>query len=550
MTTYSLRCGLPLILLAGAALTHQAPLAKAQEIATGQATSTRLPVILAQPPLPGSEAYRIMRRVTGTAHSEPLEMTGGQVWFVEPSRLDMLLHVADEKRVAAAPVGAGSNHVLRNHGAGMGLTAGQKRMMGIMKADKAVTGIMIVKTARPSEMEFALAKYKDRLAKGDNSQPYGPPEIVIPISTDRQITVRRTYFDSTREGCVWFGTIAGTEEQVSLMWWPEGRISGSFTHAGRMYSIKSLGGRVHAVVEMDPARMPADHASAPAAMKTRMTGKDPLIAQGDASMLKPDRPHPPGNALDPLRDAAPMPGRDQAKLPEIVLARRAGETTPGSKVRVDVLVGFTRKAAQHYVDIRRELIALAVEQTNQTFRNSGIDTVELNLAGSFETDYDETNAYHVDHLWRMADRGDRYMEDVHGLRNAMHADVVVLIVDDPSGCGLSTRVGADAHEAFAVVHHGCATSTFSFAHEIGHIFGARHDRSIDQFKVPFPWGHGYANGVKWRTMMAYRESCNDCPRVPVWSNTVARIGGEHTGDDETNNARVIVEQARRVASFR
>ena len=46
----------------------------------------------------------------------------------------------------------------------------------------------------------------------------------------------------------------------------------------------------------------------------------------------------------------------------------------------------------------------------------------------------------------------------------------------PSGCGLSTRVGADAEEAYFVVHHSCAAITISIAHEIGHILGARHDR--------------------------------------------------------------------------
>jgi hypothetical protein len=38
------------------------------------------------------------------------------------------------------------------------------------------------------------------------------------------------------------------------------------------------------------------------------------------------------------------------------------------------------------------------------------------------------------------------MDEVHGLRDNFRADVVVLIVDDRQGCGLSTRVHADAEE--------------------------------------------------------------------------------------------------------
>ena len=36
------------------------------------------------------------------------------------------------------------------------------------------------------------------------------------------------------------------------------------------------------------------------------------------------------------------------------------------------------------------------------------------------------------------------------------------------------------NEAYAVVHHECAATSYSIAHEIGHIIGARHDRSLDQ----------------------------------------------------------------------
>jgi peptidyl-Asp metalloendopeptidase len=48
---------------------------------------------------------------------------------------------------------------------------------------------------------------------------------------------------------------------------------------------------------------------------------------------------------------------------------------------------------------------------------------------------------------------------VHLLRDRYGADVAVLIVDDAAGCGLSTRVYADAADAFAVVHHECAAAS-------------------------------------------------------------------------------------------
>ena len=110
-------------------------------------------------------------------------------------------------------------------------------------------------------------------------------------------------------------------------------------------------------------------------------------------------------------------------------------------------------------------------------------------------------------------------------------------VDDPKGCGLATRVRADADEAFAVVHHACAAANYTLAHEIGHLIGASHELS-------------YVNGTKWRDIMGSKESCGGCPRVPVWSNPTVLIKGEAAGTAELDNARVIAEQAARVAAFR
>jgi hypothetical protein len=139
---------------------------------------------------------------------------------------------------------------------------------------------------------------------------------------------------------------------------------------------------------------------------------------------------------------------------------------------------------------------------------------------------------------------------VKRLRNEKRADIVGLIVDDPSGCGLSTRVAADADEAYFLVHHACAAITYSIAHEVGHILGTRHDRAVDPNEVPFAFGHGYVNGTKWRDMMSYREACGGCPRIPYWSNPRIMYKGEPTGTAAADNARVILEQAERVSKFR
>jgi hypothetical protein len=242
-----------------------------------------------------------------------------------------------------------------------------------------------------------------------------------------------------------------------------------------------------------------------------------------------------------LRPQAAPTGQAQDQQLALAAPKRssAKSTKDASKptdIIIDVLVAHTKKAANHYSDIKRELVDLSIEEANRSFRLSNLGHIKLRLVHVYQTDYAEEGA-HFDHVWRFADKGDGYMEEVHGLRDQYRADVAILVVDDPKGCGLATRVRADADEAFAVVHHACAAAHYTLAHEIGHLIGASHELS-------------YVNGTKWRDIMGSKESCGGCPRVPVWSNPTVLIKGEAAGTAELNNARVIAEQAARVASFR
>ena len=100
------------------------------------------------------------------------------------------------------------------------------------------------------------------------------------------------------------------------------------------------------------------------------------------------------------------------------------------------------------------------------------------------------------------------------------------------------------------MHHACAALTYSLPHEIGHIIGARHDRMHDQMETQSGYGHGYVVGGRWRDIMTYNASCDGCPRLPFWSNPTITIKGQPGGTVVEDNARVLLEQAARVAAFR
>jgi len=57
------------------------------------------------------------------------------------------------------------------------------------------------------------------------------------------------------------------------------------------------------------------------------------------------------------------------------------------------------------------------------------------------------------------------------------------------------------------------------------------------------------NDTKWRDIMSYKESCV-CRRVPVWSSPKVLYDGAPAGTPEQDNARVIAEEAARIAAFK
>jgi len=367
--------------------------------------------------------------------------------------------------------------------------------------------------------EYALTLGADTPSQVGDKPPKSTSRLVIPLKDGVQVTMQRTEVLRTAKGTTWRGSVEETGESALLMWWKNGHMSGVFAYKGRIYTIVNLKDDLHAVVESDPAKLPPDH-SPPTADSAKF-----MATRAEAR-----------------EEAIPRPVEFKP-LSQIDL-----DALQVKKISIDVMMLYTKKAAAQNVQKPAEVIEMTIDQANATFRNSSVGNVNLRLVHAEAIDYDETSGKHFEHLYGMVD-GVGVFKGVRKLRDDKRADVVGLIVDDPSGCGLSTRVGADAEEAFFVVHLACATLTNSIAHEVGHIIGARHDRSIDK-GGQFPYAHGYVNGSKWRDIMSYHEACNGCPRIPFWSNPRVTYQGEPTGTPLADNARVILEQAERVSKFR
>jgi hypothetical protein len=468
-------------------------------------------------------------KVTG----QVLPFTKCEKWSVPKANLEAVKKEAARRGVVVTELGADWNHVLRSAPDDTKLNEKQRALIELARGAKATTAVKLMAGPPPAILEHALMKdAKDPGASKDAGK------ITVALGDNTTKTITRISVDLRPDMCIWRGIVEETGALVTLMWWPNGRMAGTMQERGRIYSIRHMGGPIYAMIETSGERMPQEHAPMPARMRSDDPNArdDPLVNQGDASLLRP---------VTLGMRASPARGQKQPQPPVVAPPVAAGATD----IVIDVMVAYTRKAAANYTDIKSELIDLSIEEGNESFRMSGLGNVKLRLVHAYQTDYVEEGA-HFDHVWRFADRGDGYMDEIHGLRDKHRADVSVLIADDPQGCGLATRVFADADEAFAVVHHNCAALTYTVAHEIGHLIGARHDPAMDKVKTPFPYGHGYVNGTKWRDIMSYKESCDGCPRIPVWSSPKVLIKGEPAGTPQQDNARVIAEQAARVAAFR
>jgi metallopeptidase family M12-like protein len=469
---------------------------------TKDAGSTTEQVIISNMP---QKRDPLLESLLGKAKNEKLSHTQSEVWTVPGTLVNRLRQRLELLGAKITHLREDWNHILKRDNAPT--SPAHQEILARAKQSPETVAVGVMRAPETAVAEYALIGGPDD----------GKSRIVIPISDNQQITVARTKAARTEKGVIWRGIVEDTGESAVLQWRKDGRLTGEFVHKGHIYIVMNMGGDLHAVLEVDPKMMPPDHP--PTFENAR---------QGDGQVQPRSEPQPP--SVEPISPA--------------VLKELEAKT-----IVIDVMMLYTKRAASHYMRDPEDMLELAIQRANETFRNSGLGNISLRLVHTQAVDYDEQGSGQFIDLYRMVD-GAGPFKDVRRLRDEKHADVVGLLVDDPRGCGLSTRVAPDSEEAYFVVHYACAAITISIAHEMGHILGARHDRRIDPSNMPFPYGHGYVNGTKWRDIMSYQESCDGCPRIPFWSNPRVFYKGEPTGTLTEDNARVIVEQAERVSNFR
>ncbi|WP_082769306.1 M12 family metallo-peptidase [Methylomonas denitrificans] len=178
------------------------------------------------------------------------------------------------------------------------------------------------------------------------------------------------------------------------------------------------------------------------------------------------------------------------------------------------------------------VINQAIANTNDSFKRSKLNFINIVPVTIYKEDDDEPQNWN-DILKAFYDPNDSIFNRIHEIRKQNKANLAILIVGNNNYCGEAKVIAANQPEdTFAIVSHECAADYYSFAHEIGHLIGARHEYCSDSTMEPYPFGHGYlSKTLEWRTIMSYANCCqgNNCVRIRNWANPYVKYKGEKTG---------------------
>ena len=201
----------------------------------------------------------------------------------------------------------------------------------------------------------------------------------------------------------------------------------------------------------------------------------------------------------------PAQGSDAGEVPSI----RTGLVS-------DILVVYTTRAKNEAggTAAMEALIDSWIASANAALNLTGLPSV-LGLVHSENLSYTENG--NNTNQWRILDslenNGDGVMDEVHELRNQYEADLVAMIFDGrTSGSPDSGAIG-NIFGAFSAI--SVHSPSHTFAHELGHNFGLRHDRYQEHEEGrPTPsdadhYGYvnlrafdpGAPNSSRWSTLM-------------------------------------------------
>ena len=248
--------------------------------------------------------------------------------------------------------------------------------------------------------------------------------------------------------------------------------------------------------------------------------------------------------------------------------RRAKTWRNGDGNVVDVLFAYQSETVEKIGGLAalEAHVSKSIADSNLCFYNSRVD-LQLRLVHLEEVSYAPTDDLAKDRD-RLMEPNDGHLDNIHALRDEYGADLVTLITADfydAETSGIASTMDypalsfADTNAFSAFTWEHMAAPYYTFAHEIGHLFGCQHNR-----EDPSSWeGHvfnAFSFGKRWQqgttrylTIMSYEydDGGDYGQRIPYFSNPDVSYLGVPTGNaGSEDNAQVLSFTTPYLANFR
>ena len=371
------------------------------------------------------------------------------------------------------------------------------------------------------------------------------PKIQISLVRDVRFTAVINTVQHTKSGYGMSGNLEGTQFGTMSMVVNGDIVAGTVQSREALYEIRTLDDRKYSIEKVDAEKVDATQ---------RVRHPAPVRAQpGDGTVQQ-----------------APGNGDDAEPIDVMVLYTPQAEQGAGGKSRIEAEIdNFFRETNKAYRDSGVKYQAPSGEMKDHWIRLVHTEKIEYTESANDQ----ETDLRHITES-----------NEVSKLRNKHKADLVHLITNEATdSCGIAwLNYSLNPTGGFGVTARTARTGTCSrrtFAHELGHNMGLKHDRytvgNIDSggmldggynygYVNPHPFQTGTAQAECWHTIMAYRARCLESGKRPVslmrFSNPQQGRNGvplgvprTHTStglDGPADAARALRENWNTIANFR
>jgi hypothetical protein len=228
---------------------------------------------------------------------------------------------------------------------------------------------------------------------------------------------------------------------------------------------------------------------------------------------------------------------DSVRSEEDAQLLELGASDRTTKEKISIIIYFTDKFAAMEEDIQGYINTCFEEA------NAGLDNSEIPI----EFVHQGTKLYGGEEIHDGGSMLKAFKDSDSKAGILKTADAAFLLTSASTVCGVGYYDTTNV--PFAMGTHSCTRGYYVFAHELGHVLGADHDRDATDVRTtkmhyPYGFGYGFLKGATesegYRTIMAYNAPSYR-QKTNTWSSPNTKFEGKKTGNAKNDNARVLTK---------